>query len=89
MNGPKRAGDVLHLNPDDLIIIRSMRVALVAVLVSLLASCASSGFYNMSDSWCVAHPGASLARCPQKSEERRVAVNDGKQLADSDGVPED
>lgn len=55
----------------------NMKVASLVVLIPLLASCASSGLYNMSDDWCAAHVGASEARCPQpKDEERRVADND-------------
>jgi hypothetical protein len=30
----------------------------------LLASCASSGLYNMSDEWCARHADASAAHCP-------------------------
>jgi hypothetical protein len=33
-------------------------------LVPLLASCASSGLYYMSDDWCERHLDASTARCP-------------------------
>lgn len=32
----------------------------------LLSGCASSGFYNMSDSWCAEHQ-ASENRCPGQS----------------------
>jgi hypothetical protein len=66
-----------------------MRIALIAVLVSLLAACASSGLYNMSDTWCAAHPGASLARCPRSDAERRVVVNDREHGADSDTTTND
>ncbi len=45
-------------------------------LLPLLACCASSGLYNMSDDWCAAHVNASPARCPEKQQERRVAVNE-------------
>jgi len=55
-----------------------MRIALIAVLVPL-ASCASSGLYNMSDDWCTAHLDASAARCPNNEEQRRIAVNDSQQ----------
>ena len=48
-------------------------IALVA-LVPLLASCASSGLYDMSDDWCSAHLDASAARCPR--DQKRVAHND-------------
>ena len=53
-----------------------MRIVLSVVLVPLLASCASSGLYNMSDEWCGAHLNASAARCPQNNDERRVAAKD-------------
>lgn len=36
----------------------------LGALILMLAGCASSGFYNMSDSWCESHPGASENRCP-------------------------
>ena len=38
--------------------------ALIAI-VPLLASCASSGLYNMSAEWCARHLEASTARCPE------------------------
>jgi hypothetical protein len=43
-----------------------MRTALKALiaLVPLLASCASSGLYNMSDDWCAQHSDATAAHCP-------------------------
>jgi len=68
--------------------ISSMRNALIAVLISLLASCASSGLYNMSDTWCAAHPGASMARCPKQDGERRVAANDREHEHDADSEAE-
>ena len=37
--------------------------ALIAV-APLLASCASSGLYNMSNEWCAKHLDATAARCP-------------------------
>jgi hypothetical protein len=52
-----------------------MKLATIVVTV-MLASCASSGLYNMSDAWCSAHLNASAARCPEKKDEdRRVADN--------------
>ena len=54
------------------------------MLVAPLASCASSGLYNMSDDWCATHQDATAARCPEKAEERRVAVNDNEHAADDD-----
>jgi hypothetical protein len=40
-----------------------VRAICVLTLAALLASCASSGFYQMSDDWCAAHPKASHKRC--------------------------
>jgi len=57
----------------------SMRITAVAVLVPLLASCASSGLYNMSDDWCATHLSASEARCPDHQES--VAVNNRERVA--------
>jgi hypothetical protein len=34
----------------------------------LLASCASSGLYNMSDQWCAGHAQASTAQCPRSQQ---------------------
>jgi hypothetical protein len=49
------------------------------VILPLLASCASSGLYYMSDGWCEAHLEASAARCPEHQErldqQQRVAAN--------------
>jgi hypothetical protein len=59
-----------------------MRTVLIAMLVAPLASCASSGLYNMSDDWCATHQDATVARCPEKAEERRVAVNENEHAAD-------
>ena len=61
-----------------------MKIPTIMVLVPLLASCASSGLYNMSDEWCTAHMNASAARCPQNEEQRRVAANDTKHAAAHD-----
>jgi hypothetical protein len=54
-----------------------MKVAAIAIvaLIPLLASCASSGLYNMSDDWCAAHTDASAARCPMNQR----AVHDDKE----------
>jgi hypothetical protein len=49
--------------------------ALIAVL-PLLASCAGSGLYYMSDEWCANHPNATPARCPASQEQRTVVRND-------------
>jgi hypothetical protein len=63
----------------------SMRITSIVALVLLLASCASSGLYNMSDNWCAAHLNASAARClpdPQRvadKELERVANNSKQQ----------
>ena len=55
-------------------IMASFRTITLSVLMPLLASCASSGFYNMSDEWCSRHLDASASRCPR--DEARVAAND-------------
>jgi len=41
--------------------------ALIAV-TPLLASCASSGLYIMSDEWCARHLDASAAHCPENQK---------------------
>jgi hypothetical protein len=38
--------------------------ASLIALMPLLASCASSGLYYMSDDWCARHGDASPAHCP-------------------------
>jgi len=40
-------------------------------VVPLLASCASSGLYYMSDDWCERHLGASAARCPENQADKK------------------
>jgi len=57
-----------------------LRIRLTALaILTLLASCAGSGLYNMSDEWCDAHLRASSARCPEHQEamdqQQRVAAN--------------
>jgi hypothetical protein len=71
---------ILHSDSAGLPSMDGMRVTSfgVVALVSLLASCASSGLYNMSDDWCAAHLDASAARCP--SHQKRV-VQDDRQRA--------
>ena len=68
-----------------------MKIAFIAVASSLLAGCASSGIYNMSDEWCAAHLDASAARCPENEEARRVAANDREHVvvAESEGASND
>jgi len=52
-------------------------LAALIALAPLLASCASSGMYNMSDEWCARHLEASAARCPAPQElAQRTAEND-------------
>jgi hypothetical protein len=53
----------------------------IVLLVAMLASCASSGFYDMSDEWCAAHESASAARCPGNPQ--RVAENDSERVANN------
>jgi hypothetical protein len=59
----------------------NMRIAYIVGLVPLLASCASSGLYNMSDEWCAAHVSATASRCPL--DRQRVAKNEGERVADN------
>lgn len=59
----------------------SMRITSIVALVLLLASCASSGLYNMSDNWCAAHLNASAARCP--SDQQRVADRELERVANN------
>ena len=66
-----------------------MKIAFIAVASSLLAGCASSGLYNMSDEWCSAHLDASAARCPENEEARRVAANDREHVAQSEAASND
>jgi hypothetical protein len=56
------------------------RIRVIAIVIlPLLASCASSGLYYMSDGWCAAHLQASASRCPEHQEridpQPRVAAN--------------
>jgi hypothetical protein len=44
--------------------IRTALRAFIAFVPLMLASCASSGFYNMSDEWCATHANATVAQCP-------------------------
>ena len=40
----------------------------LVALTPLLAACASSGLYNMSDQWCARHSEATAAQCPRGQE---------------------
>lgn len=58
----------------------SVRVAAIAAMVPLLACCASTGAYNMTDDWCAEHLSASAARCPDRqgqiaNHQQRIAAN--------------
>jgi hypothetical protein len=59
----------------------SKRITSIVALVLLLASCASSGLYNMSDNWCAAHLNASAARC--LPDQQRVADKDRERVANN------
>jgi hypothetical protein len=59
----------------------SMRITSIVALVLLLASCASSGLYNMSDNWCATHLNASAARCP--ADQQRVADKERERVANN------
>jgi hypothetical protein len=41
----------------------------IAVTSIFLSGCASSGFYQMSDDWCMQHSAASSARCHRNSND--------------------
>jgi hypothetical protein len=45
-------------------VIRNLLRACIVFVPLMLASCASSGLYNMSDEWCAMHADATAARCP-------------------------
>ena len=64
-----------------------MKVTTLAIvaLIPLLASCASSGLYYMSDDWCAAHLSASAARCPKDhKDQERIVHNDRERVADNE-----
>jgi hypothetical protein len=54
-----------------------LRVTAIIAFVPVVASCASSGLYNMSDEWCAVHLDATAPRCPK--DQGRVALNDAGQ----------
>jgi len=49
-----------------LAVIRTVLRACIVFIPLMLASCASSGLYNMSEEWCAGHADAAAARCPDK-----------------------
>jgi hypothetical protein len=51
-----------------LAVIRTTLRAFIVFIPLMLASCASSGFYYMSDEWCATHADASAAQCPVNHE---------------------
>jgi hypothetical protein len=55
-------------------------VSSLLAVIPLLASCASSGLYNMSDEWCARHLDATAAHCPQNQDARALAGNPGPTL---------
>lgn len=59
-----------------------MKVTFLVAFIPLLASCASSGLYNMSDEWCATHLRASAARCPD--DPLHAAINDKERVAKND-----
>jgi hypothetical protein len=61
----------------------SMKVTAIVVLLALLAACASTGLYNMSDDWCTRHATASAARCPNNQEALRAG---GQNAADQNAA---
>jgi len=61
--------------------IRLFSYASLIAAMPLLASCASSGLYYMSDDWCARHVDASQAHCPLKQNARNAAdSNDVQQI---------
>lgn len=62
----------------------SMKVTAIVVLLALLAACASTGLYNMSDDWCTRHATASAARCPNNQEALRAAGQNAADQNDAD-----
>jgi hypothetical protein len=61
----------------------SVRVTAIAAIVPLLAGCASTGVYNMTDDWCAEHLSASAARCPDRQErvadlQQRIAAKEAR-----------
>jgi hypothetical protein len=59
----------------------NVKITSIVALVLLLASCASSGLYDMSDNWCAAHLNASAARCVQ--DQQRLADKEGERVANN------
>jgi hypothetical protein len=49
-----------------LAVIRTLVRTFIMFIPLMLASCASSGLYNMSEEWCATHADATAARCPEK-----------------------
>jgi hypothetical protein len=62
-------------------IMAPVKIASIVLLVALLAACASSGFYDMSDEWCAGHVSASAARCPGNPQQ--VAANESERVANN------
>jgi hypothetical protein len=62
-------------------LVPSMRITSIVALVLVLASCASSGLYYMSDNWCAAHLNASAARC--LPDQQRVADKELERVANN------
>ena len=54
-----------------------MASATLIAVTPLLASCASSGFYYMSDDWCARHLEAGAARCPENQTIRSASSGPG------------
>jgi len=50
-----------------------MTVKAIIAALPLLASCASSGLYNMSDDWCKIHATATAARCSDNHQDRTAS----------------
>jgi hypothetical protein len=60
--------------------LKAMIAVVIAAGWTCLGGCVSSGFYQMSDDWCMRHPEASVARCgPNQGALAQAARTDGSQ----------
>jgi hypothetical protein len=57
----------------------------IAVAWTCLNGCASSGFYQMSDDWCMQHPAASPARCYRNLNDPVLVGRTNESKRQSDG----
>jgi hypothetical protein len=76
--------ELRHSDSAALTIMPSIKITSIAALVPLLASCASSGLYTMSDEWCATHLSASAARC-LPDQDRVARTERGRDANDAVG----